>query len=194
MPSYTAYIQGIRYFPGFVHPLCVYPYALDLILIPINTAMTAVNHNTSNRQQSMCSGQARPRPPRSHDGSGPHPSMGGMVPAQPQQQMGVAAMGMYPGVMPYGMMPGMHPQVICSLLKCLGDHTYLFSHDRPVVQGYPGGCQDGLQILLRAKALPHEGASALVYGGHTAEVLYVCMCHLLVGNTDIAYARVPACL
>ncbi|KAL0045822.1 hypothetical protein WJX82_005732 [Trebouxia sp. C0006] len=55
-------------------------------------------------------GQARPRPPRSHDGSGPHPSMGGMVPAQPQQQMGVAAMGMYPGVMPYGMMPGMHPQ------------------------------------------------------------------------------------
>ncbi|KAL0043529.1 hypothetical protein WJX79_007470 [Trebouxia sp. C0005] len=57
-------------------------------------------------------GQARPRPPRSHDGSGPHPSMGGMLPAQPQQQMGVAAMGlgMYPGVMPYGMMPGMHPQ------------------------------------------------------------------------------------
>ncbi len=45
--------------------------------------------------------------------------MGGMVPAQPQQQMGVAAMGMYPGVMPYGMMPGMHPQVICSHLKCL---------------------------------------------------------------------------
>ncbi|DBA73536.1 TPA: Pumilio 2, partial [Trebouxia sp. C0004] len=55
-------------------------------------------------------GQARHKPPRSHDGSGPHPNMG--VAAQPQQQMGVAAMGlgMYPGVIPYGMMPGMHPQ------------------------------------------------------------------------------------
>lgn len=49
--------------------------------------------------------------------------MGGMLPAQPQQQMGVAAMGlgMYPGVMPYGMMPGMHPQVTRSLLKCLDE-------------------------------------------------------------------------
>ncbi len=47
--------------------------------------------------------------------------MGGMLPAQPQHQMGVAAMGMYPGVMPYGMMPGMHPQVTLSLLKCLNE-------------------------------------------------------------------------
>lgn len=69
----------------------------------------------------MCSGQARPRPPRSHDGAGPHPNMGGMHPAQPQQQMGVAAMGMYPGVMPYGMMPGMHPQVTLSPLQCLDE-------------------------------------------------------------------------
>ena len=56
--------------------------------------------------------------------------MGGVLPAQPQQQLGVAAMGlgMYPGVMPYGMMPGMHPQVTCSLLKCLGDHTSEVMH------------------------------------------------------------------
>ena len=47
--------------------------------------------------------------------------MGSMHPAQPQQQMGVAAMGMYPGVMPYGMMPGMHPQVTLSPLQCLDE-------------------------------------------------------------------------
>jgi hypothetical protein len=69
----------------------------------------------------LCSGQARPKPPRNHDGLGPHPNMGAMLPAQPQQQMGVAAMGIYPGVMPYGMMPGMHPQVTHSLLKALDE-------------------------------------------------------------------------
>jgi hypothetical protein len=74
--------------------------------------------------------------------------MGGMLTAQPQQQMGVPAMGMYPGVMPYGMMPGMHPQVKCSLLKCLGDRT--------------------------------------------SEVIHVCMCYLLIGSTNIAYARALA--
>ena len=45
-----------------------------------------------------------------------------------------------------------------------------------------------------AKALPNERASALVYGDHTSEVIHVCMCHLLIGSTDIAYARAPACV
>ncbi len=112
-----------------------------------NIPLTAINHKTSNRQQSMCSGQARPRTPRSHDGSGPHPNMGGMLPGQAQQQMGVAAMGSYgyPGMMPYGMMPGMHPQVTFSLLNCLDEDVSVDIH--------------------------------------------VCMCHIFMGGTDIAYAR-----
>ncbi len=38
----------------------------------------------------------------------------------------------------------------------------LFSHDRPIVQGYPDGCEHRFTIPAEAMALPHEGASALV--------------------------------
>ena len=50
--------------------------------------------------------------------------MGGMLPPQPQQQLGVGpmGMGMYPGMMPYGMVPGMHPQVMHNLQWQMGGH------------------------------------------------------------------------
>ena len=59
-------------------------------------------------------------PPQNHEGRGFHTNLAGMLPPQPQQQMGVGpmGMGMYPGVMPYGMVPGMHSQVnhiLCTL-------------------------------------------------------------------------------
>ena len=38
----------------------------------------------------------------------------------------------------------------------------IFSHDRPIVQGYPDGCQHRFASPAEAKALPREGASALV--------------------------------
>jgi len=38
----------------------------------------------------------------------------------------------------------------------------LFSHDRPIEHGYPNGCQHRFANPAEAKALPHEGASALV--------------------------------
>ncbi len=37
-----------------------------------------------------------------------------------------------------------------------------YSHDRPIVQGYPDGCQHRFTSPAEAKALPHEGALALV--------------------------------
>ena len=44
--------------------------------------------------------------------------------------------------------------------------TIHLSHDRPVVQGYPNGCQHRFTSPAEAKALPHEGASALVKVGN----------------------------
>ena len=46
------------------------------------------------------------------------------------------------------------------------------SLDRPIVQGYPDGCQHRLQILLRLR--PHEGASALVCHLLPEVMLLVC--------------------
>ena len=54
-------------------------------------------------------------------------------------------------------------------VKCLLEKKhlkiYIFSHDRPIVQGYPIGCQHRFTSPAEAKAIPHEGASALVIIG-----------------------------
>lgn len=63
----------------------------------------------------MYSGHGRPMPPRNHEGGGPHPAMGALLPPNPQQPMGPMGMGMYPGVVPYGVVPGMHLQVSATL-------------------------------------------------------------------------------
>ncbi len=45
-----------------------------------------------------------------------------------------------------------------------------YSHDRPIVQGYPDGCQHRFTSPAEAKALPHEGALALVIIGAMLKV------------------------
>ncbi len=38
---------------------------------------------------------------------------------------------------------------------------FIFGHDRPVVQGYPDGCQHRLQTLLRLRPYPMRGRRLL---------------------------------
>ena len=49
---------------------------------------------------------------------------------------------------------------------------YILSHDRPIVQGYPDGCQHRFTNTAEAKTLPHEGASALVIIGVVLEIKF----------------------